>query len=332
LYTLLTRPLYVGQVVHRGKIYPGLHQAIVDAGVFDQVQALINANAPGRKQAANQSSPHLLTGLLFDETGDALSPTHANKKGKRYRYYTSHRLISANASRSGGWRLAADKIENAVLAVIRDHLSSQGKLAGLFAGVERSANQMMLLGHGAKRLASELTAQTPIELKTTINTLVQRIELKSESITIKVRLAALYDLVSAGDGDANLNLSKDDVTLIQVPLQLKKRGVETKLVIGTMPQIACEPNQALIMLIAKAHHWLERLTSGSVTSIIDLAKQEQVDKNKISRALRFAYLAPDITQAILEGHQPVELTVDRMRRLPDLPMAWQEQKDLLGFA
>jgi len=332
LYTLLTKPLYVGQVVHRGTIYPGQHQAIIDPGVFDQVQALINANAPDRKQAANQSSSHLLTGLLFDETGDALSPTHANKKGKRYRYYTSHRLKSASASRSGGWRLAADQIENAVLAVIRDHLSSQGKLTELFAGVERSANQMMLLAHGAKRLASELTTQTPVELRTTINTLVQRIELKTESITIKVSLAALYDLVRAGDGDARFNLSKDAMTLIHAPLQLKKRGVETKLIIGTVPQAISEPNQALIMLIAQAHHWLERLTSGSVTSIIDLAQQEQVDKNKISRALRFAYLSPDITQAILEGRQPVELTADRMRRLPDLPMGWQGQKDLLGFA
>ena len=214
LYTLLARPLYVGQVVHRGTIYPGQHQAIVDTDVFDQVQALIDANAPGRKQVANQSSSHLLTGLLFDETGDALSPTHANKKGKRYSYYTSHRLKSARASRSGGWRLAAYQIENAVLAVIRDHLSNQGKLAELFAGAERSANQMLQLTHGAKGLASELTTQTPIELKTTINTLVQRIELKTESITIKVRLAAVYDLVRAGDGDARLSLSKDAMTLI----------------------------------------------------------------------------------------------------------------------
>ena len=191
---------------------------------------------------------------------------------------------------------------------------------------------MLQLTHGAKRLASELTTQTQTELKTSINTLVQCIELKTESITIKIKLAGLYDLVRAREENAELNLSKDAMTLIHAPLQLKKRGVETKLIIGTIPQATPEPNQALIMLIAQAHHWLERLTSGSVVSIIDLAKQEQVDKNKISRALRFAYLAPDITRTILEGHQPIELTADRMRRLPDLPMGWQEQKDLLGFA
>ncbi|NNJ77028.1 MAG: hypothetical protein HKP56_17940, partial [Anderseniella sp.] len=73
-------------------------------------------------------------------------------------------------------------------------------------------------------------------------------------------------------------------------------------------------------------------TTGSVASVFELAAEEEVDKNKISRALRFAYLAPDITQAILEGRQPVELTADRMRRLPELPLNWQEQRNLLGFA
>ena len=102
LYTLLTKALYIGQVVHRGQTYPGQQDAIIDPDTFSQVQALINANAPDRRQAENQTSPHLLTGLLFDETGDTLSPTHATKEGKRYRYYTSHRLKSAGASRSGG--------------------------------------------------------------------------------------------------------------------------------------------------------------------------------------------------------------------------------------
>lgn len=82
-----------------------------------------------------------------------------------------------------------------------------------------------------------------------------------------------------------------------------------------------------MMPIAEAHHWLERLTADSVPSNIELAREEQVDKNKISRALRFAYLAPDITQAIFEGRQPTDLTAERMRRLPDLPMNWQDQRN-----
>jgi DNA invertase Pin-like site-specific DNA recombinase len=331
LYTLLTKPIYIGQVVHRRKTYPGQQDAIIDPDTFHQVQALITANAPDRLQRENRASPHLLTGLLFDETGDALSPTHATKKGKRYRYYTSHRLKSAGASRSGGRRLAADKIEAVVLQLLQDHLSDQGKLARLFSNAESSANQMLQLAQGAKRLAGELTTQTHAELKATICKLVQEVGLSTESIAVQIRLNGLYDLLTAGKSKAKLNLPSDATSTINSPLQLKKRGVETKLVIGDGPQTIAEPNQALIMLIAQAQYWLERLTTGTVPSIIDLAEEQGVDKNKISRALRFAYLAPDITQAILEGHHPVELTADRMRRLPDLPMNWQKQRDLLGF-
>jgi hypothetical protein len=123
--------------------------------------------------------------------------------------------------------------------------------------------------------------------------------------------------------------------MVHAPLHIRKRGVESKQIIGDsslIASIASEPDQPLITLIAQAHHWLERLTTGSVASVFELAAEEEVDKNKISRALRFAYLAPDITQAILEGRQPVELTADRMRRLPELPLNWQEQRNLLGFA
>lgn len=317
--------------MHRRQTYPGQQDAIIDPDTFHQVQALITANAPDRQQRENQASPHLLTGLLLDETGDALSPTHATKKGKRYRYYISHRLKSASASRSSGWRLAADKIEAVVLQLLQDHLSDQGKLAKLFSNAESSANQMLQLAEGAKQLARELSTQSQTELKATINKLVQRVDLSAEGIFIKIKLAGLCDLITTGETHSFFSLLTDVTGAIDAPLRLKKRGVETKLIIGDRPQAASEPNQALIMLIAQAHHWLERLTAGSTTSIIELAREEKVDKNKISRALRFAYLAPDITQAILEGYQPVELTADRIRRLPDLPMDWPKQRDLLGI-
>ena len=332
LYTLLTKPLYIGKVVHRGQAYPGQHQAIVDPDIFSQVQELIAANAPDRRQAENQASPHLLTGLLFDETGDALSPTQAVKKGRRYRYYTSHRLKLAGPSTSGGWRLAADQIELVVIQLLGDTLFDQDKMTKLLSAADLSADRMTQLSSGAARLARELAEQTKSELKSTISNLVHRVELKAGSIAIQVRLVGLCDLIAAGKANSFFSLSMDATSTIHATLQMKKRGVETKLIIGDRLQTASEPNQALIMLIAQAHHWLERLTSGSVVSIIELARQEQVDNNKISRALRFAYLAPDITQAVLEGRQPVELTADRFRRLPELPMDWQDQRNLLGFA
>jgi transposase len=105
----------------------------------------------------------------------------------------------------------------------------------------------------------------------------------------------LCELIGVNEADAKLNLPVDAIETVQAPLQMKKRGVETKLIIGDNPKTIAEPNEALITLIAQAHHWLDRLTKGSIPSIIELAREEQVDKNKISRAMQFAYLAPDIT-------------------------------------
>lgn len=201
----------------------------------------------------------------------------------------------------------------------------------LFLDKVSTADRVAHLSGEAEKLARGFAEQAKGELKGTINTLMHRIRLKAESIAIEIRLAGLRDLISAEKPSSFNSLSLDATKTIHAPLQIRKRGVETKLIVGDRSHAAAETNQVLIMLVAQAHHWLERLTAGPTLSIIELSREEHVDKNKISRALRFAFLAPDIIQAIVEGRQPVDLTADRLRRLPDLPMDWQSQRDLLGF-
>jgi site-specific DNA recombinase len=113
--------------------------------------------------------------------------------------------------------------------------------------------------------------------------------------------------------------------------RLRKRGVEAKLVIASKTIATPEPDLTLIAVIAKAHLWLDQLTSWKAPSINDLAQQQNTDRNEISRFLPLAYLAPDIVEKVLEGTQPVDLTVQRLRNLPALPHSWNEQRMLLGF-
>ena len=111
LYQVLSNSLYVGQVAHKGKTYPGQHQPIVNRETWDAVQALLSDNAAPRRTALNSKEPSLLVGLLYDETGDRLSPSHTTKNGRRYRYYISHRLMQAARKNSDGWRIPAPEIE-----------------------------------------------------------------------------------------------------------------------------------------------------------------------------------------------------------------------------
>ncbi len=100
LYYILSNPIYIGKIRHDGQLYDGEHPGIVDAQPFADVQQLLKAQAANRSSALNRQDMHLLTGIVFDETGDRLSPTHARQQGKRYRYYISHRLMQAKR-RSG---------------------------------------------------------------------------------------------------------------------------------------------------------------------------------------------------------------------------------------
>ena len=94
IHYILSNPLYAGRIWHRDQVFEGQHPAIIDPDVWDDVQARLKAGAGRvRGQAGRGMAVSPLAGKLFDETGDRLTPSHASKKGRRYRYYVSNRMI-----------------------------------------------------------------------------------------------------------------------------------------------------------------------------------------------------------------------------------------------
>src|SRR5450631_1264537 len=125
LYLILQNRLYRGEIPHKGNAYPGEHPAIVDKPLWDDVQAVLAANRVERATGARASHPSLLTGMVFDEAGGRLTPTHAVKKGTRYRYYVSTALITgATRSQSGGRRIPAGDLETLVMDRLRAFFAS----------------------------------------------------------------------------------------------------------------------------------------------------------------------------------------------------------------
>ena len=93
-----------------------------------------------------------------------------------------------------------------------------------------------------------------------------------------------------------------------------------------------KPDPSLVKAIIKAHRFNDRLLSGSVAKFADLANSEKLHRSYYSQILRLAYLAPDITAAILDRHQPSGLTATKLIENPGLPLSWSEQRTALGFA
>jgi hypothetical protein len=86
---MLQNRIYRGEITHKGNSYPGEHPAIVDQPLWDEVQMALARNRVERATGLRAKHPSMLAGLVFDATGERLTPTYAVKKGTRYRYYIS---------------------------------------------------------------------------------------------------------------------------------------------------------------------------------------------------------------------------------------------------
>ena len=119
LYTLLRNPIYVGEVRHQDARYPGQHQPIVDRSIWDKTQQLLLAHTVRSDTRPSGSMPSPLIGKLFDDSGEQLTPSHAVKGQRRYRYYVSRSLMKGAPRKSGqGWRVPALEIERNLAAAI----------------------------------------------------------------------------------------------------------------------------------------------------------------------------------------------------------------------
>ena len=151
-------------------------------------------------------------------------------------------------------------------------------------------------------------------------TLVDRVELTRSGFKLKLRLPA------ASKG------SSDTVTLEKfVPLAMKRRGVELRLIIQNEPSSRAKVDLVLLKTIARAQQWFDRLASGEVKSLAAIATREGLNYRFVGKVVRLAFLAPEIVEAIAEGKQPPELSTELLTKRIRLPLDWNDQKRLLNI-
>ncbi|WP_377189759.1 recombinase family protein [Ruegeria meonggei] len=320
IYYLLRNPVYLGKIRHKVKIWDGQHPAIIDQDVWDRVQekmrqASNRSRVRGGSDARQRSNDPgaWLTGLMQDETGDRLTPTHTTRKGRRLRYYVSNRLISGGKDISG-WRLPGPALENAVTDVIVGHLQHtatahqvlaqpeagsaeavQASVANLVTRLREQGGQV-----GADILASGEIARGKIDL-----------ELNPKTVASALGIAADH--------------LHPDLTHITASFDLRRRGVEAKVIAGNM---APQPDPHLRSMLIRAHGWARDLKAG--VQLMEIAHRESVPGAFIRTRAQLAFLSPNIQTAILDGSQPPELTLKRLVSVTH-PLNWNEQERLFDF-
>jgi hypothetical protein len=330
LYLMLQNWLYRGKVAHKEKIYPGQHEAIIEPELWQAVQDRLAAGRRERSMAVGAEAPSLLAGLIFDSDGARLSPTHAIKKGKRYRYYVSTALITRSRSEHPrGRRIPAGDIEGLALDRLRALFASGAEVSDAVAplGLD-AATQRAVLDRSAK-LAERWTKLTSLELRERVRSLVQQIQIGEAQILVWLNRTAIVSSVMPGAPPKPTGSFEPFV--LSITASLRRAGKGVRLVIGNGAAKAID--DGLASLIARAIATRNMFLVGHDDSIDAMASRLGVRRDYVAVLVRLSYLSPEIVRAILAGQQPIQLTPTRLVMLSRTPPHdWQEQRRLLGFA
>ena len=314
IYQLLGNPLYAGRIRHKGKHYEGQHPPIIDLETWEAVQRQLAAQTPPGSVQPRGGRPSPLRGKIFDEAGVALTPSHTVKSGRRYRYYVSNEASSSRASGSGArqkqrWRLPAREVERVVGEAIEALLADPAELVRVAREAPTEAARVPDLLEGVRHWNGAPLA------------LVQRVEVASDRVAISIDLSGFLG-------------GEPALIRAELPAQLRRRGVETKLILTGQARESASPQRdpSLIRAIVRARAWFDDLISGCVGSLAEIAEAEGVSDGYVGHLIPLAFLAPDVVAAVMAGTHPVDLTAEKLVKQMDLPLDWAEQRVILNLA
>jgi site-specific DNA recombinase len=298
LYYVLSNHFYIGEVKYKNEILPGEQPSIMDRALFEAVRQK-SLDQWSHRTVARNKSDQLLAGLLFDDAGHRMIPTHATKAGVRYRYYVSTPVLHGEAKTA-----SAGSVSRAPAADIEDVIVKSLK-AHLFAEQDKStASAVRIDDHGA------------------LARLVAGIVVHKNRLIVRLR----SDNAEASD-------SPDERSLT-IPWQKppSKRSRQILLPHNASPS-KVRPEQferraRLVSAIARGRRWLDDVVSGRVTTVAELCVREKCSVRQVNMTISLAFLAPNLVKAAVEGRLPRGIGVERLR---DPPTEWSRQFEALGL-
>ena len=188
LYALLSNPIYVGEIRHKGVCHPGQHEAILDRTVWDRTQQQLREHRVRGKSRGTRVEKSPLIGRLVDENGDGLTPSHARKRERKYRYYVSRNLKLRDPAPSRvGWRLPARELEQRAAAAVREMLDDQTAVLEAAHKTDIDSPPDRPGTPRSTHLESRFFNQE-IEKAAALTPLVDQVELKCHGIGVSIKL------------------------------------------------------------------------------------------------------------------------------------------------
>jgi DNA invertase Pin-like site-specific DNA recombinase len=198
LYKLINNRVYVGDAVHKGTVYPGEHQAIIDRALWDRVHDILRESPRARTMRIRAQTPALLKGLIFGPTGCAMSPTHTRKGGRLYRYYVSQSVLKLGPETCPIRRVPAAEIETAVVDQLRGMLRTPEIIIRTWMSARRT-DQTIDEGEvreALDRLDPLWDELFPAEQARIVRLLVARVDVRADGIAIRLRTEGLTSVIA----------------------------------------------------------------------------------------------------------------------------------------
>jgi site-specific DNA recombinase len=299
LYYLLSNHFYIREVKYKNEILPGEQPPIMDRALFDAVRQKSLAQWSHRTIVRNRSD-HLLTGLLFDDAGHRMIPTHATKAGIRYRYYVSMPVLHGEAKTASAGsvsRVPAADIEDVLIKFLKEHLAAKQ---------DKSITSAMLAGD-----------------RSALAQLVAGIVVHKDRLVVRFKSDHAEEASDCPD-DRSLTIPW------QKPPSKRSRQI---LLPHNASRSDVRPEQferraRLVSAIARGRRWLDDVVSGRVTTIAQLCARERCSVRQVNMTVSLAFLAPNLVKAAVEGRLPRGIGIERLR---DPPTEWSRQFEALGL-
>lgn len=327
LYAMLSNRLYRGDIVHKDNVYPGEHEAIVDDNLWDEVQATLSGNRVKREQGTDERPVSLLTGILYDEAGNRMSPSHSTKGGRRYRYYVSAPLIRGNSvTEQNVRRLPAGEIERLTIDRLHQFFGNENEVLEALGEVADAGSELFTLVRAARALAADWGCLPGARRHAITRSTVRRVDIRSECVEVNISIDSLRNILSPSSTPHKENERPPpggDSYMLIINAQLQRNGIGKKLVIAGSRADQLDPS--LIKLLARAIEVREKFLAAGGMSINAFSAKHGMSGSYVTRHLRLSYIAPLVVKAFCEGKQLPTTTASGLITGTNISCLWDAQ-------
>ena len=306
LYHLLANKVYIGKITHKDKIYDGEHEAIICDEIFEEVQKLLYENKVDKTCGVKSSSNSLLAGLIYDDLGNKVTPSHSNNHGRRYRYYIS-RALKNNEETGSVSKVPAGEVEKFVIETTKEFLQDKEQIQNIVSEYKISKQNKLIY------TAQNIQDYSEPKL---IRTIIHKIMVSKNLIEITYNEASIKKALKALANNQEIVIpdKNEELTSIIISKNIKitqPSRNDNILILNAKEYDTPEPNPYLVNAIVKSFYYHKQIQAGK--TIEDLQTEEGLKDSKyIRNIMNLKYISPQLTEQILNGTQPKELSLQKL--------------------